>query len=92
MRLVLHGTNSFDEKVMRQCIKGGVAKVNVNKLVLDDYLVHLKQSASRLSLTQLMEEGVDNVITLMELQMDVCLSAGKAPSTPKDRYSGSVPL
>ena len=78
MRLVLHGTNSFDEKTMRQCIKGGVSKINVNKLVLDDYLTHLKQSASRLSLTQLMEEGVEHVVKLMEWQMDVCFSAGKA--------------
>ncbi len=53
VRLVLHGTNSFPEDVMQKCIKGGVTKVNVNKLVLDDYLVHLQEKGSTASLTTL---------------------------------------
>jgi fructose-bisphosphate aldolase, class II len=63
---------------MKKCIKGGVSKVNVNKLILDDYLEHLKKNASKLSLTTLMEEGVKEVQRLMEWQMDVCGSTGKA--------------
>jgi fructose-bisphosphate aldolase class II len=63
---------------MKKCIKGGVSKVNVNKLILDDYLEHLKKNASKLSLTTLMEEGVKEVQRLMERQMDVCGSTGKA--------------
>lgn len=78
VRIVLHGTNDFDEKTMRQCIKMGVSKINVNKLVLDDYLEHLKAKASTLGLTTLMEEGVEKVVKLMEWQFDVCYSAGKA--------------
>ena len=62
---------------MKKCIKGGVSKVNVNKLILDDYLEHLKKNASKLSLTTLMEEGVKEVQRLMEWQMDVCGSTGK---------------
>ncbi|KAF3163765.1 hypothetical protein EYR41_004710 [Orbilia oligospora] len=78
VRIVLHGTNDFPEDVMKRCIGQGVSKVNVNKLVLDDYLVHLEGNASKLSLTKLMEEGVEHVIKLMEWQMDVCGSTGKA--------------
>ncbi|EON69562.1 tagatose 1,6-diphosphate aldolase [Coniosporium apollinis CBS 100218] len=78
VRIVLHGTNGFSEQTMRDCIKRGVSKINVNKLVLDDYLEHLKREAPRLSLTQLMEEGVEETVRLMEWQMDVCYSAGKA--------------
>lgn len=63
---------------MKRCIKGGVSKVNVNKLVLDDYLVHLQKNASVMSLTKLMEKGVEEVQKLMEWQMDVCGSTGKA--------------
>jgi fructose-bisphosphate aldolase class II len=63
---------------MKKCIKRGVSKVNVNKLILDDYLEHLKNNASKLSLTTLMEEGVREVQRLMEWQMDVCGSTGKA--------------
>ncbi|KAF2489683.1 aldolase [Lophium mytilinum] len=78
VRIVLHGTNDFDEVTMRRCIQLGVSKINVNKLVLDDYLVHLKEKASTLGLTTLMEEGVEKVVKLMEWQFDVCYSAGKA--------------
>ena len=78
MRIALHGTNDFDEDIMKRCIKGGVSKVNVNKLILDGYLQHLKKNASKLSLTVLMEEGVKEVQRLMEWQMDVCGSTGKA--------------
>ena len=52
--------------------------MNVNKLVLDDYLSHLKQNASKLGLTTLLEEGVNEVRKLMEWQMDVVGSAGKS--------------
>lgn len=78
VRLVLHGTNGFPEDVMRRSIAGGVSKVNVNKLVLDDYLVHLQQNASKLSLTALMEQGVEETRRLMEWQMDVVGSTGRA--------------
>jgi fructose-bisphosphate aldolase, class II len=56
-----------------------VSKVNVNKLVLDDYLVHLRtKAATTPQLTTLMEEGVDKIRRLVEWQMDVCGSTGKA--------------
>ncbi|KAK7444219.1 hypothetical protein CaCOL14_008520 [Colletotrichum acutatum] len=78
VRVVLHGTNDFPGDLMQRCIAGGVSKVNVNKLVLDDYLVHLKTNASKQNLTTLMEEGVKEAQKLTEWQMDVCKSAGKA--------------
>ncbi|KAJ4056883.1 hypothetical protein NW761_003513 [Fusarium oxysporum] len=78
VRVVLHGTNDFPEDTMKACIKGGVSKVNVNKLVLDDYLIHIKEKASKLNLTTLMEEGVEKAQKLTEWQMDVCGSTGKA--------------
>lgn len=75
---MLHGTNDFPVDIMQRCIDGGVSKVNVNKLVLDDYLVHLEKNASKLNLTTLMEEGVKEAQKLMEWQMDVVKSTGKA--------------
>jgi fructose-bisphosphate aldolase, class II len=78
VRIVLHGTNDFPEEVTQKCIKGGVSKVNVNKLILDDYLVHLQTKAPTASLTTLMEEGVEAIQKLMEWQMKVCGSSGKA--------------
>ncbi|OAA53313.1 Ketose-bisphosphate aldolase, class-II [Cordyceps fumosorosea ARSEF 2679] len=78
VRVVLHGTNDFPEPIMRRCIAGGVSKVNVNKLVLDDYLIHLQTTAPKLNLTTSMEQGVKAVRKLMERQMDVCKSTGMA--------------
>lgn len=78
VRIVLHGTNDFPEDIMKRCIKGGCSKINVNKLVLDDYLHYLKKAAPTTGLTTLMEEGTKEIQKLMEWQMDVCGSAGKA--------------
>jgi len=78
VRLAMHGTNDLPEEIMRECIKRGITKVNVNKLVLEDYLKHLKSNAATLPLTRLMEEGVEKAQKLAEWQMDVCGSTGKA--------------
>ncbi len=78
VRVVLHGTNDFPETIMQKCIEVGVSKVNVNKLVLDDYLVHLQTNAPTANLTTLMEQGVAAVRGLMEWQIDVCRSTEKA--------------
>jgi fructose-bisphosphate aldolase class II len=78
VRIALHGTNDFPKDIMKRCIRVGVSKVNVNKLILDDYLQHLQKNASKLSLTVLMEEGVKEVQKMMEWQVDVCGSSGKA--------------
>ena len=33
VRLVLHGTDGFDEEILGRCLEGGVVKVNVNRVV-----------------------------------------------------------
>jgi fructose/tagatose bisphosphate aldolase len=78
VRIVLHGTNGFADEVTQRCIAGGVSKINVNKLVLEDYNSHLKSHASKLPQTQLIDEGVRHVVRMQEYQMDVCGSSGKA--------------
>jgi len=78
VRVVLHGTNGFSEDVMTRCVKGGVSKINVNRLVLDDYNDYLQAAAASTSLTKLMEEGVEKVAQLTEVWMHRCGSAGKA--------------
>ncbi|KKY39108.1 putative fructose-bisphosphate aldolase [Diaporthe ampelina] len=78
VRLVVHGTNDWSEEVTKKCVVGGCVKVNVNKLVLLDYLNHLKVNAPSKSITVLMEEGTKEIQTLTEWAMDVCGSTGKA--------------
>jgi fructose-bisphosphate aldolase class II len=78
VRIVLHGTNGFADSVTQRCISTGVSKINVNKLVLDEYNIHLKARASQLPQTQLIDEGIQHVIRLQKHQMDVAGSTGRA--------------
>lgn len=63
---------------MRQCIAAGVSKINVNKLVLDNYFDHLAAKAGKIPHTVLMEEGTEKVISQTVEWMEACGSAGKA--------------
>ncbi|KAK7413954.1 hypothetical protein QQX98_007137 [Neonectria punicea] len=78
VRLVLHGTNGFAPDLMRKCIAAGVSKINVNRLVLDDYYLHLRANVPHLSHTTLLEEGVDKVVAQTVEWMEICGSAAKA--------------
>jgi fructose-bisphosphate aldolase class II len=78
MRLALHGTTGLGDELTRECIRRGISKINVNKIVLNEYLTNLKENASAKPLTELMDTGIDLVQASVEKQMDVCLSTGKA--------------
>lgn len=55
----------------------GYIKGQANKLVLNSYDAHLKENATRLSLTNPMEGGLKQAQSLVEWQMDVIGSTGK---------------
>ncbi|PPJ55832.1 hypothetical protein CBER1_01614 [Cercospora berteroae] len=78
IRVVLHGTNDFPEDIMNACIKRGVSKINVNKLVLEDYTEYVQKEAASTPITKLMEESVQKVVQLTEVWMHRIGSAGKA--------------
>lgn len=59
-------------------IQAGVSKINVNRLVLDDYLNHLRTNAAKVPLTKLIDEGIQHTMRQQEEQMDVARSTGKA--------------
>ncbi|KAF7555100.1 hypothetical protein G7Z17_g2445 [Cylindrodendrum hubeiense] len=75
--VALHGTNDFTPDIMRQCIQNGSVKLNVNKLILEVWNVHLQENA-RKPLMQLMDEGMDVLQKETERWMDICGSTGKA--------------
>ncbi|GAB7365421.1 hypothetical protein MBLNU230_g6499t1 [Neophaeotheca triangularis] len=80
VRIVIHGTNGWAPKVTQQCIRMGVSKINVNKLVLEDWTEHFQKNASSMMLTKFMEDGVEIVVKKQEEQMDACWSTSKAKS------------
>ncbi|RDW89678.1 hypothetical protein BP6252_01710 [Coleophoma cylindrospora] len=77
VRIVLHGTNGFKPELLKQCIEAGVSKINVNRLVLDDYYDHLRANAPTMSQTQLMEEGTQKVVDLTVRWMEIAGSSGR---------------
>ncbi|KAE8154863.1 fructose-bisphosphate aldolase [Aspergillus avenaceus] len=78
VRLALHGTNGFAPELMERCVQAGVTKINVNRLVLDDYYDHLRANVDRMPHTQLIEEGIQKVADLTVRWMEICGSAGRA--------------
>jgi fructose-bisphosphate aldolase class II len=76
-QLVLHGTNTFPDATMQNCIKGGMTRCNVNDLVLHTYSKYVAENTGKVPLTELMGKGTDLIQELIEYQMDVMGSAGK---------------
>ncbi|CAD6446831.1 3a6637c2-1754-4bb5-9f2a-ef28795b06a5 [Sclerotinia trifoliorum] len=78
VRLVLHGTNTFPDNTMRECIKGGMTRCNLNDLVLNTYNKYVAENTGKIPLTELMEKGTTLIQELIEHQMDIIGSTGKA--------------
>jgi len=76
--LVLHGTNTFPDEIMKACVKGGMTRCNVNELVLHKYSKYVAENTGKVPLTELMGKGTDLIQELIEHQMDVMGSTGKA--------------
>ncbi|KAL2797737.1 ketose-bisphosphate aldolase [Aspergillus insuetus] len=78
VRIAVHGTNGFPPELVKRCIAAGASKVNVNRLVLDDYYDHLYASAGKMPHTKLIEEGIEKVVNLTVKWLEIVGSAGKA--------------
>ena len=76
VRLVLHGTDGFDEDIFQKCVRLGITKVNINKVVNRAYMDLQKEGD--LGLTPLMEKGTEIMQGLIEQCMDQLGSSGKA--------------
>ncbi|KAF4496187.1 tagatose 1,6-diphosphate aldolase [Fusarium agapanthi] len=75
--MALHGTNDFTAEIMQDCVKAGAVKLNVNKLLLEVWHVHLKDN-SRKPFMQCLDEGIEILQAEVERWIDICGSAGKA--------------
>ncbi|CAK1364666.1 putative fructose-bisphosphate aldolase [Cercospora beticola] len=78
VQIVLHGTNEFPPDIMAKCIERGVTRINVNKLVLENYNQYTADNWGKVPLTQSMEKGTDLIQELTEKWMDAIGSTGKA--------------
>jgi fructose-bisphosphate aldolase class II len=59
--LVLHGAGKewFQEKLLKECIECGVAKVNINDAFNNDFIDVMKEQAGLTPLTGLIEKATD---------------------------------
>ncbi|KAL4734509.1 ketose-bisphosphate aldolase [Aspergillus similis] len=77
VRLVLHGADPFTEEIFRKCIECGVSKVNINKVLNNEYVRVQREKAGRVPLTQLLEEATDEMQKAVERCMDMLGSSGR---------------
>ncbi|KAL7268885.1 hypothetical protein RUND412_008475 [Rhizina undulata] len=77
VHLVLHGTSGFSEDLLRDCIKSGLVKININRDVWRDYHEH-RRINSGMEMTMFIEVGMEKIGALAEKYMHICGSAGKA--------------
>ncbi|KAJ4177628.1 hypothetical protein NW755_013741 [Fusarium falciforme] len=75
--MALHGTNDFLPEIMQRCIQHGAVKLNINKLILESWNVHVREHAQE-PLMQLMDGGMEVLQVEVERWMDICGSSGKA--------------
>jgi fructose-bisphosphate aldolase class II len=78
VQMVLHGTNEFTPEIMKECIKHGMTRVNVNELVLSNYNAYVAKATGKVPLTELMENGTTLIQESIEEWMDILGSTGKA--------------
>lgn len=75
-RLVLHGTDTFDDEIYRKCIEHGITKVNINGVVNQRYMALHREG--KLGLTALTEQSTQAMQKEVEKCMDQLGSTGKA--------------
>ena len=78
VRIVLHGTNAFDQELFRECVSAGVSKINVNKQLMDPWKEMMGKRQGFLPITKLMEDSMAIFQKEAERLMDECGSSGKA--------------
>jgi len=78
VRLVLHGADPFTKEIFQKCIGNGVSKVNINKVMNNEYLKVQKEMAGKGPITGVIEEGTDKMQEAVQRCIDMLGSAGKA--------------
>ena len=76
MPLVLHGTDGFDEARYQKCVKAGIVKANINRVVNQRLTKEWKEGKG--GLTSVVEEGTKGMQEEVEILMDWLGSSGKA--------------
>lgn len=77
VKLVLHGADPFTKEIFQKCIDCGVSKININKVLNNEYIKVQREKAGRIPLTALLEEATDEMQKAVERCMDMLGSTGR---------------
>ncbi|KAL4928772.1 class II fructose-bisphosphate aldolase [Aspergillus undulatus] len=77
VKLVLHGADPFTKEIFQKCIECGVSKVNINKVLNNEYVRVQREKAGNVPLTALLEEATDEMQKAVERCMDMLGSSGR---------------
>jgi fructose-bisphosphate aldolase, class II len=78
VKLVLHGADPFTKEIFDKCIKCGVSKVNINKVMNNEYLRVMMEHGGKGVITSVIEEGTREMQKAVERCCDMLGSTGKA--------------
>ena len=81
VKLVLHGADPFTEEIFRTCIDCGVSKININKVLNNEYVRVQAEMAGKVPLTTLLEEATNAMQKAVEGCIDRLESGGRYPSS-----------
>ncbi|KAJ5587585.1 fructose-bisphosphate aldolase [Penicillium hispanicum] len=76
VRLVLHGADPFTKEIFQECIDCGVAKININKVLNNEYVRVQQEKAGKVPLTTLLEEATNAMQAAVERCIDM-LGSGR---------------
>ncbi|BCS20244.1 class II fructose-bisphosphate aldolase [Aspergillus puulaauensis] len=77
VKLVLHGADPFTKEIFQKCIDCGVSKININKVLNNEYIKVQREKAGRVPLTALLEEATNEMQKAVERCMDMLGSTGR---------------
>ena len=77
VRLVLHGADPFTAEIFQKCIASGVSKVNINKVLNNEFVNVQREKAGKAPLTTVIEEATDAMQKAVERCMDMLESSGR---------------
>ncbi len=80
VNLVLHGAGAewFQEKLLRECLEHGIAKVNINDAFNDKFVEVMKAEAGKTPMTGLIEKATDAMQASIEQYIEWTGGAGMA--------------
>ncbi|KAJ6102857.1 hypothetical protein N7486_005284 [Penicillium sp. IBT 16267x] len=79
VRLVLHGADPFSKEIFQKCIDCGVSKININKVMNNEYVKVQAEKAGKVPLTTLLEEATNAMQKAIEGCIDKLGAAGRYP-------------